>query len=296
MSRPSPSELWDTLHIQQGRSREASQAAEAVVAAINTQDFTDQTVANEFGEYARIAEVTGVAAAKRSGEYQAARDDLMRSLKMVLATYPLADTEIAARQRGNYWETTYGTESAQLICLRDVWHLVQVLEHLFPSDQELTGFAHGVRELLAQLSDELKGERFGLIFVIEDGEYPAAAVAYEQFAAEYGPGSAVCDADQWATVTARFLRRAIEQKDTARIGQCAQALVSIMVTNRKLTGFTLKEIAKNVAGWRRETKVRRRYSSWTTEAGRDLFLIDHLREMVHSVFVGLGSDRVETIR
>ena len=151
MSQLSPSEIWNEFHIKQNRSGEASKLALKELELIDIKQFTDESQADSHGEYARIAEVTGVSAAKKSAEWLEAREHVLRSLQVVLENYPLADTADEATLRGNYWEKVYGDESAQLICLRDIFHLVSMLSEVF-SIADLSDFVAGIKELLKNLN------------------------------------------------------------------------------------------------------------------------------------------------
>ena len=294
MIRPSTEELWEDLHIKQGKSSEASQKAHEVLQEIDTQDFSDFSQAKDHGEYARISEVTGLAAAKKSKDWSEAREHLLRSLEVTLNNYPLAETEDLAKRKGNYWEKVFGEQSAQLICLRDVLHLSQVLAQIM-STEELEKFTAGLNELLIKLSDEMKGERFGLIFLAEEGEYSKAQVAYQRFVSEFGSQSESYDADQLITTASRFLGRAVEEKDFSQVGDCLNTLLLSLRREPRLRIFLIKELSKNLAKLYKDKFLSNRYESWSPEAKKDEELNQKINNLLRSTLVGLGEEKVEKI-
>ncbi len=293
MSTSSVAEIWK-LHVEQGESAEAARMANGVLSEIETDAFSNYAEASRHGEYARLTEVTSLAAAKKSRSWVEAREHLMRSVETVLNNYPLANNELEAKKRGNYWEAVYGDESAQLICLRDVLHLMQVLAKVLAYD-ELGKFVVGLANLLTKLSDEKNGERFGLIFLTEEAAYKEAQAAYKRFITDFGLESKSYSPDQLVTVTSRFLGRAVETKDFIQVGECLNVLLFSLRSEPKLRQFIIKELAKNLALVYRNKFLDDKYQAWSAEAAKDDQIKEKINQLLKNTLLGLGQDKLGTI-
>lgn len=294
MRSPSVEELWNNLHIKQGRSGKASEKAYEILQSIDTKNFTNQAEAKDHGEYARVAEVAGLAAARKTPLWVRAKKHLLRALDVTSKNYPLGTTVDEANLKGNYWETVYGGQSAQLTCLRDVLHLAQFLTKLVPSD-ELNSFLGGINELLFKLSDEKQGECFALIFLTEEAPYERAKAAYAEFSDKFGLQKPEIDKNQVITVTSRFLSRAVSEKDFAQVEECQGLLWSCLKTEPSLRVFTVLELVKNLAKVYANELLERKYETWSKKANKDIVLQDKIKQLLSLAFVGLGNDRSEKI-
>lgn len=294
MSYPSIGELWNNLHIKQGKSGEASEIAHKILQTIDTKNFTDKNEVKDHGEYARVAEVTGLAAARKSLLWLRAKKHLLRTLDVTSRSYPLAATEEEARRKGNYWEGVYENQSAQLICLRDVLHLAQFLTKLVSTD-ELKSFLGGINELLFKLSEEKQGECFALIFLTEEAPYEQAKAAFAKFSEKFGLQKPETDPNQVITVTTRFLARAVSEKDFGQVEECQELLWRCFRANPSLGKFTIVELAKNLAKVYANQLVELRYEAWSKKAVGDEEIKQKINQLQQNNFVGLGRNEAKKI-
>lgn len=288
----SPKEIWD-IHLQ-GDSNKAAKLAKTELDGIDTKNFTDFTRAIAHAEYSRSTLVTATAAVKRSENWEQAQEGLGLSLATALQHFPLAEQMEEASLRGDYFEATLGSESAQLICLRDVLHLSRIIAQIFP-DEEVADFAAGLQHLLGQISDEKRGERFSLIFLCEEAPYPQAKQAYVDFLHSFGPASEKMDANQLITVSARMLGRAVTAKDFIQTAGCLDILLKSLKNHSELRMFLLKELTKNLSENYRDQHLQEKYQSWQSLAKQDLGLQKQVEQLLKNVFVGMGQQQVRKI-
>jgi len=256
MSQPTPEELWTEMHVKQGKSAAASAEAAAIVDVLNTNDFSDPRVTKLHGEYARIAAVTGLAATKKAESWPETREDLLRTIQVIVDHYPLAADAKTATKKGNYWEGVYGEQSAQLICLRDVLHLAQVLKQIL-SDKEIEKWMGGLEKLLKKLNSD-SGEKFALIFLTEEAEYQTASHSYREFLSVFGPQTEMYDANGFITVSAKMLGRAVDQLDLNTIITCLRAINDAAKSTPSLSKFALKELAANFSKLMKNRSLRKK--------------------------------------
>lgn len=292
MPRFSPQEIWN-IHLQ-GDSTQAAKLAKAELDAIDTKNFTDFTQAVMHTEYSRSALVTANAAVKRSENWEQAQEGLRLSLETALQHFPLADQVEQAQLRGDYFEATLGSESAQMICLRDVLHLSKVIEQIFPS-QEANQFVAGLQNLLNQISDEKRGERFSLIFLCEEAPYAQSKQAYAEFLSKFGPKSEKLDANQLITVSARMLGRSVTAKDFIQTLACLDVLLMSLKNHADLRVFLLKELAKNLSENYRDQHLLEKFQNWQADARKDLGLQEQVKQLLKNVFIGMGQQQVRKI-
>lgn len=293
-TKVTPSYLWKTLH-EKGKSGLASSFGEEQLARIDTENFSNFAVATAHREYARITEVTAKAAAERSLLWRSAKKYTLRAITTVLNHFPLGSDEQQAQLRGNYWQHDSSQESAQMICLRDVWQLTKFLIAISPQT-ELALYAQGIRKLLETLIDsEPNGKRNGLIFLAEEAEYALAKQSYNEYAEDFGPRAQdTTEPMESITTAARFFSRAFFNKDKEQAVTCAKDL-RVLFSKHNHSRFVITEIVKNLAKVLLSLPITERNAGWQNKTNDDSEMQQHIKQLLKLTFVGLGNDRVEKI-
>lgn len=296
-SQISPQEVWEQ-HLR-GDSRLAALRSVTILAHLDHQDFRNGELAERHGEFARIAQQTSLAAAKRSGSWGTARPYLLHAAKIVRDHYPLGQDFTTAQRRGNYWDPVYGLESAQRIAGRDILHLYQVLR-LLTGSTELTSLSQALLTTLTQ-AERAAGEaeqrqRFDLIRTIESREYQVAKLAYLEFLRQYGFDRPVESVDQIITVSSIALGRAVDAADLRTIGRCLDTLRRAGQRQPGRWRFILGELQKNVSQRVKHAQLRHKLAAWGRHAERDPQLERVVTELEQLVFYGLGHNHVARLK
>ncbi len=293
MAKNSPKEIWST-HLS-GDSSKAASMAKQELDGVRHAGFNDFTVAVAHAEYARLTEVTARAAAKKSLTWSEAKRLLELSLHTVIDHYPLSSDRSEAERKGNYWEGVLGEQSAQLICLRDVLHLAQILGKLL-SHEELNHFIAGLHRLLENLSDQKAGERFALIFLIEEAPYDRAKQAYQTYLHKFVSESGdKFDLNQAITVNSRFLGRCVAASDFDQFKAGLETWLQIFKQAGKLRTFAIKELTKNLSTVFRDGLLDSKYQLWSKKASKDKNFRFKIEELLNNVFVGVAKNEVREI-
>ncbi len=286
--------LWQTLHVEQGRSADTSGAAKVILDSLETDDFTNPDTKKDHSEYARIAAVTALAAFRKSKSWQEASDHLLCALSVVTDHYPMADSAVEAAKRSKYWQGAYGErESTQLICLRDVWQLTQVLTMILPSE-ELVQWSAGLRVLLQEFSVKRSDDRFAMILAIENETYDEAKKNYSQFVEKMTQDKSF-DANQMITVSARMMGRANDTSDVRQVISCLNHLRQWVKGSPKLMAFAMKEIGSNISAKGKKWFLQRKIQKWLSQANNDRNFLNAVDEFLKMDYVGVGGEEVMQI-
>ena len=288
-----PDDLWNNLHVKHGQSAKAAQLAQQELDQVDTNNFTDPDQIKAHGEYARIAMVTALSAAKKARSWPQAREQLLLSLNTIIDHYPLATDLKLAQKRSRYWEGVYGEQSAQLICLRDLWSLIETFDQLL-TDEQLASFSSNLFKLLTDLSQEQTGEIFALIFMTESADYAQAQLAFQCFLDDLEHNEQG-DINQAVTVIARFLGRAVDNQDWPQVWQCLKLLRDNLKHNLQLSRFTGQEIVKNLSRLAKDKYLAVKYQHWSEVAREDQLLDKRLHTLIDRAFVGIGRDELVRI-
>lgn len=283
-----PGEIWHGMH-EKGDSAGASDAAAAVLAAIDTQNFTDLTVSKDHGEYARIAMVTAMSAVKKSSDWGSARVFLRRAVSVAAGHYPIGFTEEIAEIKGKYWEGVSGEESAQLQCLRDVLHLSQLLIILYPT-QEMYDWLVDVEDVLTRAA-EGSTERHALIFVMENGGYEAAVAAYTTYLELHGsPQSELYSPEEIAVVQTRMIGRSLDVGDFKNVSRLYFQLTKTALSKPDLKKFIFVQLVRNHSSVFKTKLIERKLRKWVDSATNDRELLEEIFVLINNKYTWLGSD------
>lgn len=287
--------LWQDLHVQLGMSGEASILAQMILNLVEIDDFFNPETKIDHAQYSRIAAVTALAAFRKSKSWQEASEHLLCALNVVTGHYPMSDNEHEAKKRGKYWDGIYGeNESAQLICLRDVWQLTQVLTMILPSE-ELVRWSAGLRVLLQEFSEKRSDDRFAMILAIENETYDKAKKHYTQFVEKMIQDKSF-DANQMITVSARMMGRANDVSDVRQVISCLNHLRQWVKRSPKLMAFAMKEIGSNISAKGKKWFLQRKIQKWLTQANNDRNFLNAVDELLKVDYVGVGGEEVMQIQ
>jgi hypothetical protein len=287
-----PGEIWHGMH-EKGDSADASDAAANELAAIDTKGFTDRTVAHDHAEYARIAFVTALSAVKKSKDWTTARTYLQRAVNIAGTTYPFAETAELARLKGTYWEGEPGSESAQLQCVRDVLGLSKLLYILYPT-QEILDWLVAVESVLTSIAEE-NSERHALIFVIENGAYGSALLAYKKYKELHGTvGRELYSAEETSAVTTRMMGRAVDAGDFRTLFAVYVDLGTVALKKPSLKKFIFVELIKNHSAVFKDRFIARKLAKWRDSASEDTQTLAEISELLRNKYIGLGGSTTST--
>lgn len=304
-----------------GDSHGAAVTAATELEHVDHQHFTNSAAASLHGEWARQALVLGAAAVKKGEKplsavesliskesvgLQTLKQDLLIALQTANDHYPLADTEEEARQRGDFWQPVYPTQSAQIEALRDVFHLTLLLDKIF-DDTAVKKISGGLRELLFKIAEANPKESAALVFLTEEAPYARAQEAYDDFMQLFGPDSKEYNSDRLMVVSARFLYRSLVQANFQQFQTCLDDLLAIHRRNKENPKLTqeqrteeLEKIKKqlfiNLARPFQTAVVSPQYANLRAKLTIDDQRIPlAVHKLTKARFVGLGQGRVEEI-
>ncbi|HOP39312.1 hypothetical protein KBB59_02775 [Candidatus Woesebacteria bacterium] len=204
-------EIWDK-HAKQDNSALAARAALAKLATLESSDLNSPHAKKEFADTVRQAVILSKSAALKTPPAEAS-DHLQNAIKVFLGHYPVSTNEEEARKRGENWENAViESQSAQLICLRDMLSLLDFVAKIAPSE-ELDNLTKQILVLLLELSEEKSSEVFALISLIEKADYKKAVEAFKVYSEKYCSPDHNFGLDQVITVSTRFLERTIKEQD-----------------------------------------------------------------------------------
>lgn len=292
-NRLSPETIWHDMH-EAGHSREASDAATAVLSEIKTKNFTDKSQAKDHGEYARIAFVTALAAARRQRKWEEVQPLLSRLFAIATTNYPIAQTRSDAAKKGAYWEGVYGQESSALICLRDLLHFCNFLFKALPV-VELESYIGGI-ELIIESLVQNSEERFALISVIESGPYENAMAAFEKYrqtnALATHPGF---DPKEVITVTSRMIGRATDSGDVSTAVSITSFAIGFVFKNMDIRWYAIHELFGNASRSMKNALLGFNIRGWRNNVMRDSQTYNSLQNLLVHTEVGLGQKKTARI-
>ncbi len=304
-----------------GDSHGAAVVATTELQQINHHDFTDRDTAILHGEWARQALVLGAAAVKKgeqplqaveslvskeSAGLQNLKQDLLIALQTANDHYPLADSEMEASKRGDFWQPVYATKSAQIEALRDVFHLTLLLDKIF-DDAAVKKLSGGLRELLFKIAEANPKESAALVFLTEEAPYEQAQAAYDDFMRLFGPESEEYNPDRLMVVSARFLYRSLIQANFQQFQTCFDDLLAIHHRNKENPKLSEAQRSEGLQKIKRQlfvnltrpfqiVAVSPQYANLRAKLTTDDQKIPlEIHKLTKARFVGLGGGRVEEI-
>lgn len=290
-----PEELWKVLHVAQNRSAQAAALAKSETLQLDTQDFSNEEVAQAHGEYARIWAVTALSAAKKSGKWPEAREQLLLAIEAVLMCYPLAGTAEKAQVRGEYWNAVYGEQNAQLAAARDVFELSKVLAGIL-SEHQVISWMSSLQQVLTELQTQAEGKRELLVSLIKHADYDTALQAFNEYHTEHWIGSEDFSADQAITLYSIHLGRLLDAGAFKEARKVFAYYIQLLVTQKGFSLFGVKELISNISKERKASFLLWRYRTWYTEAWKDQEFLEQVSKLLGQTFLGTGSSVLELPR
>jgi hypothetical protein len=292
LSTITPQHLWDELHVQKRQTDQASRLARQVLFEIETENFTDRSVAERHGEIARIAMVTSTAMLKNSTNWLQAKHYLIRSSHTVIDHYPLAATAEEAKKRGLYWQPVYRSESAQWICAQEVAAFFRNVNTLV-DQPTLLSLAVGLEHLLDQKNTP--DERFDLIRSIKAGDYFNATGAFRFFCREFGIDSQFADLDQIVTLSTIMMGKAAAHFDLQTYLLGVTNLKNAFQKQPSLGKFILSQLRKNTFFNLHQKMIEHRFGKWKELAVDDSEVKKVIEQLESLRFLGLSGGEVKKI-
>jgi hypothetical protein len=188
------------------------------------------------------------------------------------------------------------------MCLRDLLHLIKVLTLIEESDV-LRKFSEGIFETMKQLQQQFEGQRFVLISIIEENEYPEAKKAFYQFVDQHGfdevneKEKQLKDPTQMVSVAMKMLRRAGKEKDEELVRICNE-LIGRSARQRKglIPRIVLKTVANAMLGDSDE-RIKQKFTNWKKQGHQfDWETSNQISFLANTRYLGIGNDQFEEIK
>ena len=286
-------QLWQGKHVQENASATAATEAAESLASLDTEQFSNLEVAEQHGEYARIAVMAALSAVKKAESWEEAREYLLLALSTVQDHYPLATDAGEAEKRDEYWEPVYGENWAQLSALMDVLELSKLLVTLYP-EKETFAYFRAVHQALFESIASAEKNREILVLMINHGTFEVAVDAFEEYSATYGPESEQFSVDQWITLATLMSGRYLDRGMLSQSKNIVVSLGKVLITQKGYSLFGVREFFKNISEKQRVARLDKQMATWYVDgASDDTDVRARIEALCDAVFVGLGSEVTE---